>query len=308
MMLFLILWNGIGLGCAGLMAYAGIQSIQTQDFFIHPSDPFNWSVEDPTIQLQARLYLPAGFTTTQHYPTVTMFHGVGRNLTDNEYMASQLAGYGIVCLLISFRGFGLSNGTFPSDNGALYNVSFGDALGCYRYLHNQSFVDQSRLMAFGISLGGGAAIFLAVNNLMPKFVAWYPATGDDWGTQPLYTYNLTSPDEKGLIYAGTADTCGVCLPPFTQTFSDDNNNSVELRWLQGAVHTDSRFYMTTLTGSIQWILNEWGIQPNWAFNLYVTGYWGLIIACAIVGWDLVLEIRAIIKRIQIRRQKKRSLN
>ena len=117
--LFLVFWNILGLIIAANVGFFGISAVQTQNFFIHPSDPINWTQQDPTIQLQTRMYFPPFFSSQNHYPGIFLFHGVTRSLEDNDYFARQLAQEGVVCLAISFRGHGLSNGTFPVDDGNL---------------------------------------------------------------------------------------------------------------------------------------------------------------------------------------------
>ena len=88
--LFLVFWNILGLIIAANVGFFGISAVQTQNFFIHPSDPINWTQQDPTIQLQTRMYFPPFFSSQNHYPGIFLFHGVTRSLEDNDYFARQL--------------------------------------------------------------------------------------------------------------------------------------------------------------------------------------------------------------------------
>ena len=188
------------------------------------------------------------------------------------------------------------------------NFSFGDAAGAYRYLQNLSYIDPTHELTFGISMGGAATIYLAISDLIPKFVAWYPATGEIWGSQPLYNCSNSDPAFQGFVMAGTADQCSICLPNMTQTFIN-NNPQVQLQWLQGAVHTDGRFYWTELTTSLQWITNLWGLpSPDGFIQWYYAGYLGILIGGIVVAVDGILGIRAIVlryKKNHIKPMKKR---
>ena len=201
----------VGCPLAILLYYSGIQSITTSEVFFNSSNPFNWEQEDKTIQLHGRWYFPRGIQTTEHLsanrniPIVFMFHGVTRTLEDNDYFARLLAGMGISTFSIDFRGHGLSNGTFPKDDGTQYNLTFGDALGAYRYVVSKLDITKDRLLVHGTSLGGGASLFLALSGLVPQFLVWYPATAYLMGNIPLYMQNGSDPLFMGLILAGTAD-------------------------------------------------------------------------------------------------------
>nr|MDO8113897.1 alpha/beta hydrolase [Candidatus Sigynarchaeota archaeon] len=221
---------------AGTVLGISLAGLKTQEVWIHPSDPFDWTVENASLSLNGRLYLPPFFAQSNKYPSVLLFHGVTRTLQDLDEIGKKLAMKGCVCLGISFHGHGLSEGSFPMSDGARYNESFGDAAGAYRWLRNQTFVDPDRIGATGQSMGAGTAIYLALQDLAPKFVAWYPATAYLWGDTPLYQYTSSSSVFKGFIIQGTNDTCSRCLPNYTQYFVDNNPGKIDLFWVEGGIH------------------------------------------------------------------------
>ena len=186
---------------------------------------------------------------------------------------------------ISFRGHGSSEGEFDVETTNA-NVTYGDGLGAYRYLTEQSFVDPNKIMAHGTSMGGGVSVYLALNNLTSIFVVWYPALGYIWGNTPLYQYNLTKTAYKGYILAGTADECGSCLPAYNQEFIE-NNPTVDIFWLQGATHTDSSFFFQCIDLSTQYISDSWNILPsNWLQDIYINGILAAIVASIVILLDI----------------------
>jgi dienelactone hydrolase len=208
-------------------------------------------IENTSISLHGRIYYPIGFQSGEKYPAILLFHGVNRDLNDNDHIARLLVSEGYLCFSITFHGHGQSNGTFPKTDGNRYNESFADALGAYRYLSEFQFIDQERIYAIGTSLGGAVSIFLAVCGLVQEFVGWYPAIGITWGSQPLYNYTLPNPSITGLLLVGTADECGVCVPEYNSIFLS-LNEQVQIHWLDGAMHTDGRFYSECVKMTQEW--------------------------------------------------------
>jgi alpha/beta superfamily hydrolase len=287
---------------AVLGIYLGIASagVKTEDTWIYPSDPIDWTAENDTVQLHGRVYMPPFFNPSSKYPSILLFHGVTRTLQDLDDTARRLAMKGCVCFSISFHGHGLSGGTFPLSDGARYNESFGDAAGAYRWLQAQPFFDSARVGAVGQSMGGGAAIYLALQDLAPNFVAWYPATAYDYLDKPLYEYTSTSSAFEGLIIQGTLDACSRCLPNFTQHFVDGNPGKIDLYWVEGGVHgATSVDYPLYVEKTTTWWGATWQLQdvlpfpPMWIYAAYVAG--GIAALAAIVD-VLVLASRAIKKR------------
>lgn len=285
----LVIFTMIGLSISGILYFSGKISIATQDIQFYPSKVDNWAEIDNSIKLHGRYYYPLFFDASQKYPTVLMFHGRGRTLEDNDYFARKLAAMGILTLSISFRGHGQSEGYFDV-SASNANITFGDALGAYHTAMNQSFIDTTRLIAHGTSMGGGISAYLALKNLVPTFIVWYPALGYVSGNTPLYQFESSNPEFKGLIIAGTADECGNCLPEYNHEFVE-NNPSVEIQWLEGATHTDSRFFLQCVDSSVAWISSFWNIPAsNLIIDSYINGILGLVLATIIILIDAILYV------------------
>ncbi len=286
--------------------YIGIASfgVKTEETWIHPSSPYDWSLENETIQLHGRLYSPPFFNVGSKYPAILFFHGVTRTLEDLDEPARRLAMKGCVCLSIDFHGHGDSEGAFPISNWARYNESFGDAAGAYRWLQAQPFVDPTRIGAVGQSMGGGAAIYLSLWNLTSAFVAWYPATTYKWINTPLYEYTSTWSSFKGFVIQGTNDI--VCLPNYTRSFVDNNPSKVGLYWVEGGVHgattVDWPLYVEKTS---TWFADTWQLQdvlpfpPMWIYAVYIA--LSILALAGLIG-VLVLTSRAL-KKKKIERSK-----
>ncbi len=286
--------------------YLGIASagVKTEEKWIHPSDPLDWTVENDTIPLHGRLYTPPFFNAGSRYPAILFFHGVTRTMEDLDEPARKLAMKGCICFSIDFHGHGESGGTFPTSTWARYNESFGDAAGAYRWLQAQPFVDSTRIGAVGQSMGGGAAIYLALWDLAPAFVAWYPATTYKWGNTSLYQYTATSSSFKGFIIHGTNDT--VCLPNYTQYFVDLNPGRVDLYRVEGGVHgatpVDWPLYVEKTT---TWWASTWQLQDAlpfplmWIYAFYIAG--GILALAAII--DVVFLMSKVLKKRKLESSK-----
>jgi hypothetical protein len=156
-------------------------------------------------------------------------------------------------------------------------------------------------MAFGNSLGGGAAVFLAVSNLTPKFVATFPAMSYQSAGKPLYLHKVPGKAFEGLIMAGTKDECFWCYPEYVNKFKEINP-SIELKWFEGAVHTDGRFWTESITLAHSWFAKTLKISENSALNKWLySGSAGFALAAII----LIIDLAAVSFRIiQIRRLRK----
>ncbi|UCE51901.1 MAG: alpha/beta fold hydrolase [Desulfobacterales bacterium] len=66
---------------------------------------------------------------------------------------------GFSVLLVSYRGYGKSDGTFPTEAQV-----YADARAAWRFLVKQKGIDPGAIFIYGHSLGGAVAIQLAVEN------------------------------------------------------------------------------------------------------------------------------------------------
>lgn len=265
--------------------------INTEDVLFYSSLPDAWQQIDTNITLHGRFYYPQRFNASNQYHTLIMFHGLTGNLENNDHFARILAQNQILCFSIDFRGHGQSTGSFPFENGLLYNATFGDVMGVYRYLQNLSYFNASKAAVLGMSLGGGAALYMALTGLIPKFVLWYPGTAYIWGSSPLYQHNATSSGFAGLIFVGTADECVRCKPEYVTQFAS-RHATVQVYWLEGATHGDSRFYDETVEVSTQYLLNLWELgSPTWWQTANQNGGISLFIVGILIAMNLGLLLR-----------------
>ncbi len=89
-------------------------------------------------------------------------HGNGRNVGANAKHANRLKGYGFSVLLIDYRGYGKSEGGFPSETSV-----YTDAQTAWNYLIQKGYRPE-QILIYGHSLGGAIAIDLAVKNPQAK--------------------------------------------------------------------------------------------------------------------------------------------
>ena len=86
-------------------------------------------------------------------------HGSALNIGANIDHAQRFRDMGLSVLLISYRGYGKSDGDFPNE-GKVY----ADAETAWNYLVMQRRVDPGNIFIYGHSLGGAVAIHLAVKH------------------------------------------------------------------------------------------------------------------------------------------------
>jgi fermentation-respiration switch protein FrsA (DUF1100 family) len=87
---------------------------------------------------------------------VLHLHGNGYNIGANLAQALQFHQIGLSVLLIDYRGYGQSNGDFPTE-AAVYQ----DARAAWNYLTQERKISPEQIILFGHSLGGAIAIDLA---------------------------------------------------------------------------------------------------------------------------------------------------
>jgi len=86
-------------------------------------------------------------------------HGSALNIGANISHARRFQRMGFSVLLISYRGYGKSDGSFPSEASV-----YSDARAAWRYLTEQKNIDPASIFIYGHSLGGAVAIELATNH------------------------------------------------------------------------------------------------------------------------------------------------
>ena len=92
-------------------------------------------------------------------PTVLYLHGNSRNISYNLENALRYRALGSNLLLVDYRGYGKSTGGKPSEAKV-----YEDAEAAWQYLVKQRGVKPQQLFIYGHSLGGAAAIDLALRH------------------------------------------------------------------------------------------------------------------------------------------------
>jgi pimeloyl-ACP methyl ester carboxylesterase len=100
-------------------------------------------------------WIPAENPTDRY---LLYLHGSALNIGANITHAQRFQRLGFSVLLVSYRGYGKSDGTFPSEA-----TVYSDARAAWSYLTEQKGIDPNSIFIYGHSLGGAVAIELAMN-------------------------------------------------------------------------------------------------------------------------------------------------
>jgi pimeloyl-ACP methyl ester carboxylesterase len=100
--------------------------------------------------------IPAEYPTNRY---LIYLHGSALNIVANIPHARRFRNLGFSVLLISYRGYGKSDGIFPNEDQV-----YADAQAAWTYLVDKKKVDPGRIFIYGHSLGGAVAIQLAIDN------------------------------------------------------------------------------------------------------------------------------------------------
>jgi len=107
---------------------------------------------DDGVSLATTLYLPDGAAPAGGWPGVVMFHGLGGTRSDTNAIAERsFANEGYAVLTFDTRGHGQSGGLFS----AVGERELGDYRALFAWLGARTDVDEAKIGAWGISLGGG---------------------------------------------------------------------------------------------------------------------------------------------------------
>jgi alpha-beta hydrolase superfamily lysophospholipase len=157
----------VAVGLAALLCAGGASAVRAgtrataQELTITTSDG---------TKLACGLVLPSGSPPSGGWPGVLLFHGLGQTHTAMETIASvALAPAGFASLACDARGTGASGGKFGLDGPN----EVQDARDLFNWLAARTDVSDTRIGAFGLSLGGGAVWNAAVAGV--PFKAIVPA-------------------------------------------------------------------------------------------------------------------------------------
>jgi uncharacterized protein len=88
--------------------------------------------------------------------TILYLHGNGLNVSANVDQANRFHKLGFAVLLIDYRGYGVSEGGFPTEASV-----YQDAETAWNYLTQERYVPTDEIFIYGHSLGGAIAVELA---------------------------------------------------------------------------------------------------------------------------------------------------
>ncbi|NJM61623.1 MAG: alpha/beta hydrolase [Oscillatoriales cyanobacterium RU_3_3] len=129
-------------------------------------DAFNIPYEEVWLPVKARStkvekihgwWLPAA--SQQSLGTLLYLHGRGFNIGANINQSYRFRELGFSVLLVDYRGYGRSQGSFPSENRI-----YEDAETAYNYLVKQRQLLPDRIVLYGHSMGGAVAVELAIKH------------------------------------------------------------------------------------------------------------------------------------------------
>ena len=152
---------------AYLMASLGLLLAQRRIVFVPckpivaTPDDYGLAYESVTIPVNAEETIHGWWVPSQlaDAPVLLYFHGNGGNVSSNLPRVERYHTVGFSVFLIDYRGYGLSQGRFPSEKRV-----YEDAETAWRYLVEQREIDPQRLYVFGHSLGGAIALELATRH------------------------------------------------------------------------------------------------------------------------------------------------
>ena len=129
---------------------------KTPAFHRLPYEDIYVSVESPKGQKECihGWWIPAQTTSDK---TLLYLHGSALNIGANVDHARRFHNLGFNVLIVSYRGYGLSDGEFPSESQV-----YADAEAAWNYLVKQKRIDPKHIFIYGHSIGGAIAIDLAI--------------------------------------------------------------------------------------------------------------------------------------------------
>ncbi|MEG5127075.1 alpha/beta fold hydrolase [Microcoleus sp. ARI1-B5] len=125
-----------------------------------PLQPSQTPPSHPLLRGGAREAVPVPSLNKGKLGRVVLYlHGNGSNVGANVEHANRFHGLGLSVFLIDYRGYGKSQGDFPSESRV-----YEDAQQAWDYLVKQRGINPNQIYIYGHSLGGAIAIDLAVRH------------------------------------------------------------------------------------------------------------------------------------------------
>lgn len=182
--------------------------------------------------------------------TILYLHGAALNIGANSDHAQRLHSLGFNVFLISYRGFGRSEGQFPSEQSV-----YQDATAAWDYLTRERGIDPRAVIIYGHSLGGAVAIDLAVRHpdaaglIVEASFTSMRALADTRAKYRIFPIDLILHQDFNsiakvgklqvpvLYLHGTAD--GVVPPDMSRELSERTASPYALVFIDGGGHNNS---------------------------------------------------------------------
>lgn len=186
-----------------------------------------------------------------HQGTVLYFHGNGGTLGGIDQM-DRIHELGFSVLVISYRGYGKSEGGFPSESQV-----YADAEAAWSYLAQTRKIPPKQITIYGYSIGGAVAIDLAVNHPEARALiaqSTFTSMKDMAVRNPYFrafpleiilTQRFNSIEKvkslkmPAFYIHGDADE--LVPPAMSQALYDATPTPKQLLFIQGAKHNDAEF-------------------------------------------------------------------
>lgn len=183
--------------------------------------------------------------------TVLYFHGNGGTLGGIDQM-DRIHQLGFSVLVISYRGYGKSEGGFPSESQV-----YEDAQTAWNYLITERKIPPNQITIYGYSIGGAVAIDLATQHPDARALivqSTFTSMKDMAARKPefrlfpielILTQQFNSIDKVKslkipvLYFHGAADT--LIPPAMSQALYDATPTPKQLLLIRGANHNDAEF-------------------------------------------------------------------
>jgi len=139
------------------------------------------------VEVHGTLSVPKGMTEESNLPGVVLLHGYGSfrdELTGFVELSEKVCTEGMVCLRFDLRGCGESG----VPGRIIPHLEWpADGLAAISYLQSLGGVDRRRMGVVGMSVGGGAACYVAgIDNRVKCTVALAPVADGTWWLEHLW--------------------------------------------------------------------------------------------------------------------------
>lgn len=126
-----------------------------------PSRLHSWWIPAPSVQEKFALLPNEPMKILTAPKTMLYLCGVGRNMGDYNYLArvSAFRQLGFSVLVFDYRGYGLSQGSFPNELQV-----YQDSQAAWNYLREIRRIPAEQIVIYGESLGGAIALDLAIKH------------------------------------------------------------------------------------------------------------------------------------------------